>query len=181
MSARPQPMIRQWAVETGNLWVTFSPSGIGKEWTTFSPVHDCLVSCDSPLWTAYALSSLVNQRVDPKTRVESDKEVSEDFFLVSWDFAEEGPLAGEVVRHYGGYICNPVAKTQPSGGLWLTVKLPSTRMRLFTGFSEEWCQGIQSESAKQRYILMQRAVAANDPQAESDSAERLSTRDLTTL
>ncbi|KAG1837014.1 hypothetical protein C8R48DRAFT_782820 [Suillus tomentosus] len=56
-----------------------------------------------------------------------------------------------------------------------------TRMRLFTGFSEEWCQGIQSESAKQRYILMQRAAAANDPQAESDSAERLSTRDLTTL
>ncbi|KAG1841892.1 cell morphogenesis N-terminal-domain-containing protein [Suillus tomentosus] len=40
---------------------------------------------------------------------------------------------------------------------------------------EEWCQyGVQSESAKQRYILMQRAAAAavNDPQAESDSAER---------
>ncbi|KAG2124183.1 cell morphogenesis N-terminal-domain-containing protein [Suillus clintonianus] len=40
---------------------------------------------------------------------------------------------------------------------------------------EEWCQyGVQSESAKQRHILMQRAAAAavNDPQAESDSAER---------
>ena len=40
---------------------------------------------------------------------------------------------------------------------------------------EEWCQyGVQPESAKQRYILMQRAAAAavNDPQAESDSAER---------
>lgn len=40
---------------------------------------------------------------------------------------------------------------------------------------EEWCQyGAQSESAKQRHILMQRAAAAavNDPQAESDSAER---------
>ncbi|KAG0700602.1 cell morphogenesis N-terminal-domain-containing protein [Suillus ampliporus] len=40
---------------------------------------------------------------------------------------------------------------------------------------EEWCQyGVQSESAKQRYILMQRAAAAavHDPQAESDSAER---------
>ncbi|KAG1795221.1 hypothetical protein EV424DRAFT_1275087, partial [Suillus variegatus] len=40
---------------------------------------------------------------------------------------------------------------------------------------EEWCQyGVQSESAKQRYILMQRAATAavNDPRAESDSAER---------
>ncbi|KIJ14496.1 hypothetical protein PAXINDRAFT_176694 [Paxillus involutus ATCC 200175] len=40
---------------------------------------------------------------------------------------------------------------------------------------EEWCQyGTQSESAKTRFILMQRAAAAasNDPQAESDAGER---------
>ncbi|KIJ63137.1 hypothetical protein HYDPIDRAFT_113710 [Hydnomerulius pinastri MD-312] len=40
---------------------------------------------------------------------------------------------------------------------------------------EEWCQfGTQTESAKTRFILMQRAAAAaiNDPQAESDAGER---------
>lgn len=40
---------------------------------------------------------------------------------------------------------------------------------------EEWCQyGPQSESTRQRFILMQRAAAAatNDPQAESDAGER---------
>ncbi|KAG6334469.1 hypothetical protein ID866_4617 [Astraeus odoratus] len=40
---------------------------------------------------------------------------------------------------------------------------------------EEWCQyGPQSESAKQRFILMQRAAvaAANDPGTESDASER---------
>ncbi|EIW77202.1 hypothetical protein CONPUDRAFT_129444 [Coniophora puteana RWD-64-598 SS2] len=40
---------------------------------------------------------------------------------------------------------------------------------------EEWCQyGNQAENVKQRFIRMQRAsiAAANDPQAESDSAER---------
>ncbi|KAF9226296.1 hypothetical protein BS17DRAFT_777012 [Gyrodon lividus] len=40
---------------------------------------------------------------------------------------------------------------------------------------EEWCQyGTQSESAKTKFILMQRAAAAafSDPQAESDAGER---------
>ncbi|KAF9235809.1 cell morphogenesis N-terminal-domain-containing protein [Melanogaster broomeanus] len=40
---------------------------------------------------------------------------------------------------------------------------------------EEWCQyGTQSESAKTRFILMQRAAVAagSDPQAESDASER---------
>jgi len=51
---------------------------------------------------------------------------------------------------------------------------PYTYITLYR-LCEEWCQyGVQSETAKQRYILMQRAAAAagNDPQAESDSAQR---------
>jgi hypothetical protein len=51
---------------------------------------------------------------------------------------------------------------------------PHTYIALYR-LCEEWCQyGVQSTSTDQRYILMQRAAAAavNDPQAESDSAER---------
>lgn len=51
---------------------------------------------------------------------------------------------------------------------------PYTYITLYR-LCEEWCQyGVQPESSKQRYILMQRAAAAavNDPQAESDSAQR---------
>ncbi|EGO03567.1 hypothetical protein SERLA73DRAFT_69422 [Serpula lacrymans var. lacrymans S7.3] len=51
---------------------------------------------------------------------------------------------------------------------------PNMHLTLYR-LCEEWCQyGHQSDAAKHRFIIMQRAsaAAANDPQAESDAAER---------
>lgn len=50
---------------------------------------------------------------------------------------------------------------------------PSNHLSLYR-MCEEWCQyGPQNESAKTRFILMQRAASIKDPEAESDAGERL--------
>ena len=74
-------------------------------------------------------------------------------------------FCGLVERLFDGLEVLPEADNSTS---------PNTHLSLYR-MCEEWCQyGPQNESAKTRFILMQRAAAAaiKDPDAESDAGER---------